>query len=123
MSRLPEPSAPFWLALSLVGACLVLVLFAVARTRVQRMRYNGGKLFRRPDETGALLSALRVPVRDDEAYLQEAVELLGQFVSAPAWISLDASAEAEVFGCRLRSGLRCDSSLSGATYRGTAVFK
>lgn len=92
VSRLPEPATPFGLALSLVGACLVLVLFAVARTRVQQMLTQ--VLFRRPDES-ALLNDLRVPIRDEEAYLNEAVESLSHFVSAPAWIAAQTEAGAE----------------------------
>lgn len=92
VSRLPEPATPFAVALSLVGACLVLVLFAVARTRVQQMLTQ--VLFRRPDES-ALLNDLRVPIRDEEAYLNEAVESLSHFVSAPAWIAVQTEAGAE----------------------------
>jgi hypothetical protein len=104
LTGLSMPSTPFGLALSLVGACLVLVLFAVARTRVQQMLTR--VLFRRPDETG-LLNALRVPIRDEEVYLEETVELLGRFVSAPARIAAqpDTEAEAQV-PVKTSSGLR-----------------
>jgi hypothetical protein len=91
-SGLSAPETSFTVALSLVGACLVLVLFAVARTRVQQKLTQ--VLFRRPDE-GALMQALRVPVRDEDAYLKHAVALVGQYASAPARIVIENDNEAE----------------------------
>jgi signal transduction histidine kinase len=92
LTGLPEPSTPFGLALSLAGACLVLVLFAVARTRVQQMLTR--VLFRRPDES-ELLNALRIPIRDEEAYLEEAAAIVGDYASAPARITTEPDSDAQ----------------------------
>ncbi len=91
-SGLSAPDTSFTVALSLVGACLVLVLFAVARTRVQQMLTR--VLFRRPDEN-ALLQALRIPVRDQDAYLDHAVALVGHYASAPAHIAAEPDPDAQ----------------------------
>jgi signal transduction histidine kinase len=91
-SGLSAPETSFTVALSLVGACLVLVLFAVARTRVQQMLTR--VLFRRPDEA-ALLQSLRVPIREEDAYLRHAVALVGKYASAPARVVIEADPEAE----------------------------
>lgn len=81
---LPQPETPFQLALLLTGACLMLILFAVARGSLQRMLTH--VVFRRPDET-ALLSALRMPIRSEDDYLYSAARLLGGYMQADVWLS------------------------------------
>ncbi len=71
---LPAADTPFHLALLLAGACLLLILFAVARTRVQRLLTH--VVFRRPDRD-AVLAALRTPVRNEPNYLAAAAASLG----------------------------------------------
>ena len=75
---------PFEQALMLVGACLVLIAFALARSRLERALT--GLVFRRADEA-ALTADLRVPIRDEEEYLQHAAQLVGQHVGAPVSLS------------------------------------
>lgn len=81
---LPKPETPFQLALLLTGACLMLILFAVARGSLQRMLTH--VVFRRPDET-ALLSTLRMPIRSEDDYLNSAARLLGGYMQADVWLS------------------------------------
>jgi signal transduction histidine kinase len=79
-SRTP---APFHQALLLVGACLLLVVFAMLRVRVQRLLTR--LVFRRPD-LDRLLQSLNTPVRDESEYLAFAASKMGQFMGADAWI-------------------------------------
>src|SRR6185437_9271857 len=60
---LPAADTPFHTALLLSGACLALVLFALARGGVQRALTR--LIFRRPNEE-ALLRDLRIPVSSEE---------------------------------------------------------
>jgi two-component system, LytTR family, sensor kinase len=84
---------PFQLALLLMGACLVLVVFAVARGQVQRLLTR--VVFRRPDEA-MLLNALRTPVRTEEAYLASAAEMLGRYAGADAVVAQVPEGQASV---------------------------
>ncbi len=77
--------APFDQALLLTGACMLLILFALARTRVQTLLTH--LLFRRKD-VEALLRNLKQVVREEQAYIESAATQLGEFVGATA--SLDA---------------------------------
>ncbi len=80
----PGRTQPFEQALLLVGACLVLIAFALARSRLERALT--GLVFRRSDEA-ALIADLRAPVRDEEEYLQHAAQLVGKHVGASASLS------------------------------------
>ncbi len=84
---------PFRLALLLMGACLLLVLFAVARGQVQRLLTR--VVFRRPDER-QLLNSLRIPVRNEEDYLSSAAGMLGRYAGADATIASSAGGQASV---------------------------
>jgi len=84
---------PFRLALVLMGACLLLVVFAVARGQVQRLLTR--VVFRRPDEA-TLLNALRVPVRNEDNYLAAAATLLGHYAGADAALTAAPSGQASV---------------------------
>lgn len=87
---LPSSDSPFGFAVLLGGACLMLILFAVARGALQRWLTRAW--FRRPDE-GRLLEQLRVPVRSEDAYLDYAVRRLGEYAGAGVHL---ASEPAEV---------------------------
>jgi two-component system LytT family sensor kinase len=78
---LPAADTPFHAALLLAGACLLLVLFALARGGVQRALTR--LIFRRPNED-ALLRDLKTPIRSEEEYIAAAVARLGEFMGAPA---------------------------------------
>jgi two-component system, LytTR family, sensor kinase len=78
---LPAADTPFHVALLLAGACLVLVLFALARGGVQRALTR--LIFRRPNEE-ALLRDLKTPVSSENEYVTGAVARLGEFMGAPA---------------------------------------
>ena len=80
--------APFDQALLLTGACLLLIVFALLRTRVQALLTR--LLFRRKD-VEALLRGLKQVVREEQSYLASAAGQLGEFIGAEA--SLEASAE------------------------------
>jgi hypothetical protein len=101
---LPASDTPFHTALLLAGACLMLVLFALARGGVQRALTR--LIFRRPNEE-TLLRALKIPVSSEEEYVAGAVARLGEFMGAPARVAMnpekreDPGAEAVV---PLRSG-------------------
>ena len=101
---LPAADTPFHTALLLSGACLALVLFALARGGVQRALTR--LIFRRPNEE-ALLRDLRIPVSSEEEYVAGAVARLGQFMGAPAR-AVDNSHEREDQGAEaviaMRSG-------------------
>jgi two-component system, LytTR family, sensor kinase len=84
---------PVGLALVLVGACLVLIVFAVARGQVQRLLTR--VVFRRPDE-GMLLNSLRIPVRNEDEYLAQAAALLGRYAGADAGITGAPSGQASI---------------------------
>ena len=81
LELLPAADTPFHLALLLAGACLMLVLFALARGGVQRALT--WLIFRRPNEE-ALLRELKTPIRSEEEYIAGAVARLGEFMGAPA---------------------------------------
>ncbi|MEO8098889.1 MAG: histidine kinase [Acidobacteriota bacterium] len=99
---LPAADTPFHLALLLSGACLLLILFAIIRGLVQRLLTR--VVFRRGD-SHVLLSALRVPVRDEETYVQEAVQRLARYASASATIASAAPSDADaVLPLRVSSG-------------------
>ncbi len=78
---LPAADSPFHTALLLAGACLLLVLFALARGGVQRALTR--LIFRRPNED-ALIRDLKTPIRNEEEYISAAVTTLGAFMGAPA---------------------------------------
>jgi two-component system, LytTR family, sensor kinase len=84
LELLPAADTPFHLALLLAGACLLLVLFALARGGVQRALTR--LIFRRPNEE-ALLRGLKTPIRSEEEYIAGAVIRLGEFVGAPAHLT------------------------------------
>ncbi|MFM2126505.1 MAG: hypothetical protein RL328_2956 [Acidobacteriota bacterium] len=89
---LPQPASPMRAALLLTGACLALILFAVARTALQGLLTR--VVFRRPNQQ-ALLSQLRRSVQDEEEYLLFAADRLGHYVGAEARLS-DQPAETSV---------------------------
>jgi two-component system LytT family sensor kinase len=90
---LAAADTPFRLALLLMGGCLVLVLFAMARRYVQLLLTR--VVFRRPDEA-ALLNALRMPVRNEENYLAAAAGVLGRYAGADASFSNTPGGQAAV---------------------------
>ena len=78
------PSTPFTQALLLTGCCLLLIVFALLRTGVQRLLTR--LVFHRPDRE-ALLAKLKIPVAhqgDEGEYLRSAARLLGEFMGAEA---------------------------------------
>ncbi len=81
LDLLPRPSTPFYEALLLAGACVLLILFAILRTRVQDLLTR--LVFRRTDR-GALLKSLKTPVRDEREYISSAARELGKFIGADA---------------------------------------
>ncbi len=87
--QLPSGGA-FDEAILLVSACLVLVVFAWARSWFERALTK--LVFGRGDEA-ALLKSLKTPVRDEEAYLREAAKLLGNHVGAEAALKESAPEE------------------------------
>jgi two-component system LytT family sensor kinase len=86
LDLLPSPSTPFLQALYLVGVCLLLVLFALARGRVQDLLTR--IVFRSPD-LATLLDRLKTQLRDENLYLAEAAGELGHFMGADAWVVED----------------------------------
>ena len=88
LELLPAADTPFHIALLLAGACLLLVLFALARGGVQRALTR--LIFRRPNEE-ALVRDLKTPVRTEEEYIAGAVARLGAFMGAPARIASGAA--------------------------------
>ncbi len=76
--------APFDQALLLIGACLLLIVFALLRTYVQAALTS--LVFRRKD-VEALLRNLKQVVREEQAYVESAAAHLGEFVSAQASLS------------------------------------
>ncbi|MBZ5676067.1 MAG: histidine kinase [Acidobacteriia bacterium] len=106
LELLPAADTPFHIALLLAGACLMLVLFALARGGVQRALTR--LIFRRPNEE-ALVRDLKTPIHSEEEYIAAAVARLGEFMGAPARVTagavdaLDEGAEA-VVPLRIGSG-------------------
>jgi signal transduction histidine kinase len=84
LELLPAADTSFHIALLLAGACLMLVLFALARGGVQRALTR--LIFRRPNEE-ALVRDLKIPVRSEEEYIASAVARLGEFMGAPAHVA------------------------------------
>jgi two-component system, LytTR family, sensor kinase len=84
LELLPAADTPFHIALLLAGACLVLVLFALARGGVQRALTR--LIFRRPNEE-SLLRDLKTTVHSEEEYIAGAVARLGEFMGAPARVA------------------------------------
>ncbi|MGH9558648.1 MAG: sensor histidine kinase, partial [Bryobacteraceae bacterium] len=81
LDLLPRPSTPFLQALFLVGACVLLILFAMLRTRVQNLLTR--LVFQRRDPD-ALFHCLKMPVREEREYLASAARRLGEFMGADA---------------------------------------
>jgi hypothetical protein len=79
LDLIQRPATPFYQALLLAGACLLLIVFAIMRAGVQGMLTR--LVFRRPDRE-ALLRKLKTPIRDEEEYLREAAGLLGECMGA-----------------------------------------
>jgi len=73
--------APFDQALLLIGACLLLIVFALLRARVQAALTR--LVFRRKD-VEALLRNLKQVVREEQAYVESAAAQLGEFMGAQA---------------------------------------
>jgi two-component system LytT family sensor kinase len=89
LELLPAADTPFHVALLLAGACLLLVLFALARGGVQRALTR--LIFRRPNEE-ALLRDLKTTIRGEEEYIAGAVARLGEFMGASAHVVAKAAA-------------------------------
>ncbi len=81
MGFLSQTSAPFYQALVLTAACLLLIIFAVLRGSVQRLLTR--LVFRRPDQE-PLMHDLKSPIHDEARYLLDAAVRLGRFVGADA---------------------------------------
>jgi two-component system LytT family sensor kinase len=88
MDLIPRPNTPFLEALLLAGACLLLILFAVLRARLQILLTR--LVFRRPDRN-KLLERLKTPIRDDRDYLLHASRELGMFMGAEATLFEDST--------------------------------
>jgi len=80
-------ASPFPRALFLAILCLGLVVFAFARSALERALTR--LVFRQSDES-ALLANLRETVRDEEKYLARATSLIGRHAGAEASLSDDA---------------------------------
>jgi hypothetical protein len=78
---LSRTSTPFYQALLLAGACLLLIVFAMLRGWVQRLLTR--LVFRRPDQE-PLLQNLKLPIHDEAEYLSGAAAELGRFMGADA---------------------------------------
>ena len=87
LELLPAADTPFHIALLLAGACLMLVLFALARGGVQRALTR--LIFRRPNEE-VLVRDLKTPIHSEEEYIAAAVARLGEFMGAPARVTSGA---------------------------------
>jgi two-component system LytT family sensor kinase len=90
---LPSPDTPFHRALLLAGACLLLIVFAVARGRVQRLLTHA--VFRRQGDQ-ALLARLRAAVSNESDYLASATREIGRFFGAEAALAPAPPGEAGV---------------------------
>jgi two-component system LytT family sensor kinase len=108
LELLPAADTPFHIALLLAGACLVLVLFALARGGVQRALTR--LIFRRPNEE-ALVRDLKTPIRSEEEYIAGAAARLGEFMGAPAQV-VPGVAEAQDQGAEAVVPLRTGSGRS-----------
>ena len=78
---LSQTSTPFHQALLLVGACVLLIIFAMLRGWVQRLLTR--LVFRRSDQE-PLIHNLKLPIRDEAEYVLHAAAELGQFMGAEA---------------------------------------
>jgi two-component system LytT family sensor kinase len=87
---LPQADTPFHQALLLAGACLLLVVFALLRSQVQHILTR--VLFGRMDDK-ALVRALQMPVRNEEAYFAAAARKIGEFMGSDAYCSTAAADE------------------------------
>jgi LytS/YehU family sensor histidine kinase len=105
LELLPAADTPFHIALLLAGACLLLVLFALARGGVQRALTR--LIFRRPNEE-ALVRDLKTPIRSEEEYIAGAAARLGEFMGAPAQVA-PGVAEAQDQGAEAVVPLRTGS--------------
>ena len=85
---IPRPSTPFLEALLLAGACLLLILFALLRSRLQIALTR--LVFRRPDRN-KLLERLKAPIRDERDYLLKAAREIGRFMGAEASLLEDST--------------------------------
>ena len=83
---LPRPDTPFVQAMLLASICLLLILFAMLRSRLQRVLTH--LVFRQPDQD-MLLRRLKTPVREEQAYLNAAALEIGGFMGAEATLSHD----------------------------------
>lgn len=108
LGLLPDADTPFHIALLLAGACLLLVLFALARGGVQRALTR--LIFRRPNEE-ALLHALKAPIRSEEEYIAGAAAKLGEFMGASAQVT-SGGMESERQGAEAVIPLRTGSGAS-----------
>jgi two-component system LytT family sensor kinase len=108
LELLPAADTPFHIALLLAGACLMLVLFALARGGVQRALTR--LIFRRPNEE-ALVRDLKTPIRTEEEYTAGAAARLGEFMGAPARVA-PGVAEAQDQGAEAVVPLRTGSGRS-----------
>lgn len=91
---LPAAATPFDQALLLMGACLLLIAFALLRSRVQALLTR--LVFRRPG-TESLLANLKTSLRfsqaGEEEYVSAAAARLGEFVGARAEVVEDPRLE------------------------------
>lgn len=81
MGLISQSSAPFYQALVLATACLLLIVFAVLRGWVQSLLTR--LVFRRPD-LEPLLDDLKSPIHDEARYLLAAAARLGTFAGSDA---------------------------------------
>jgi two-component system LytT family sensor kinase len=84
---LSQTSTPFYQALLLAAACLLLIIFAMLRGWLQRLLTR--LVFRRPDQE-PLLHHLKLPIRDESEYVLDAASQLAQFMGAEASVIDDA---------------------------------
>lgn len=94
LNLLPVAATPLDQALLLVGACLLLIAFAMLRTRVQALLTR--LVFRRRGTESLLASlktSLRPPQASEEEYLAAASAQLGEFVGARARVVEDSRLE------------------------------
>ena len=85
LELLPPADTSFHIALLLAGACLMLVLFALARGGFQHALTS--LIFRRPNEE-ALLRDLKTPIRGEDEYIAAAVARLGEYMGAPSRVAV-----------------------------------
>jgi two-component system LytT family sensor kinase len=81
LDRFRGTPEPFDQALLLTGACLLLIVFALLRTRAQALLTR--LVFHRKD-VEALLRHLKQVVREEQGYLESAAAQLGEFTGAQA---------------------------------------